>query len=136
MYLKIGNGMVETHVKKRKHDDNCRLVLKENHAVMSSVIIIPHASVHRPRRWLALRLVRCVLSLLLKRNSDEKCSCWRHTRRRFQVTTGSPPFVGSLPYAGPEMCLLTYIMGRMLHEMFRKVRFLYTYKSIFIFSCD
>ena len=115
MYLKIGNGMVETHVKKRKHDDNCRLVLKENHAVMSSVIIIPHASVHRPRRWLALRLVRCVLSLLLKRNSDEKCSCWRHTSRRFQVTTGSPPFVGSLPYAGPEMCLLTYIMGRMLH---------------------
>lgn len=50
LYLKIGNGMVETHVKKRKHDDNCRLVLKENHAVMSSVIIIPHASIHRPRR--------------------------------------------------------------------------------------
>ena len=43
-------------------------------AVIFSVIIIPHASVHRPRRWRALRPVRYIFWMLLKENCDTTCS--------------------------------------------------------------
>ena len=53
---------------------NCRLVLEGKLAVIFSVIIIPHASVHRPRRWRALRPVRYIFWMLLKENCDTTCS--------------------------------------------------------------
>ena len=66
-------GIVETNQFLRKHM-NGRLVLEGKHAVMFSVIIIPHASVHRPRRWRALKPVSYIILNVVKKNCDTTCS--------------------------------------------------------------